>query len=503
MSKPVGLGLGMPSTRHDTGSSPLPSPSPASSSHGLRSQIGSLLPRHALFQVRIHIDHLANVPLVSGQFGVRWKFKNVQSGSGLLSKMKTSSSSKSGEESNAKLRKAKWKGKGLDMSSLDDSSASVQHPGQHTPEGPQIEVTDSADESDNATSRPRRSSASSSSHIFASVITDSPPPSPGLTAVPPLSAAPTITKATFAHMSGGSQLQTESRGTTEWAKLQNYTVTWDCKVSVVVQMDVHRETNDLLPSELKLVVMQRVIHGDPDSPRHPRMGALYLNLAEYANAGAVTRRYLLRDSKTNATLKLAIELEHIAGTKHYIPPPLPRGEILAEVSGLLTNNGLLNTRLVRDLELYNRGTHQASYEDFSSSSSSSDPPSALSMPYATLDGHVDYDKLAVLNGLYTTEALIETLFNPVPTTTHTPSPFTYFDPVKAREREAVVVRDEDSGSADTSGDSSFSFAGGAGSGGGEGLPFERAVALVEHGQQSVGESAETALVAEDPQAGGE
>ena len=50
--------------------------------------------------------------------------------------------------------------------------------------------------------------------------------------------------------------------------------------------------------------LQRVVHGDPDAPRHPRIGALYLNLAEYVNAGAVTRRYLLRESKINATLKV-------------------------------------------------------------------------------------------------------------------------------------------------------------------------------------------------------
>jgi hypothetical protein len=35
-----------------------------------------------------------------------------------------------------------------------------------------------------------------------------------------------------------------------------------------------------------------------------RLGALYLNLSEYVGHGKVERRYLLRDSKTNATLKV-------------------------------------------------------------------------------------------------------------------------------------------------------------------------------------------------------
>jgi hypothetical protein len=73
--------------------------------------------------------------------------------------------------------------------------------------------------------------------------------------------------------------------------------------------------NLLQPTTLKLVVMQRVDQGYKGGPRNPRMGVLYLNLAEYAGVGVnggsgkgqgrgVTRRYLLRESKTNATLKV-------------------------------------------------------------------------------------------------------------------------------------------------------------------------------------------------------
>jgi hypothetical protein len=51
-------------------------------------------------------------------------------------------------------------------------------------------------------------------------------------------------------------------------------------------------------------ILQRVIPGDPDAPRNPRLGAVSLNLAQYVDAGVVTRRYLLRQSKTNATLKV-------------------------------------------------------------------------------------------------------------------------------------------------------------------------------------------------------
>lgn len=133
-----------------------------------------------------------------------------------------------------------------------------------------------------------------------------------------------------------------ARGMTPYLKLQDHSVVWEHTLDVVVQMDVNRDTTDLLPNELKLVVMQvrfhdshimtlypsfacplmsflrtsltdtmltispftqRVIPGDIDAPHNPRLGAVYLNLAEYADVGPITRRYLLSQSKTNATLK--------------------------------------------------------------------------------------------------------------------------------------------------------------------------------------------------------
>lgn len=115
----------------------------------------------------------------------------------------------------------------------------------------------------------------SATNIYGQYLASSPPQSPYLsetplppssvdtpqTALPLGSATPTLTKATFAQMAEqqlqfGSFSHSDSRGMTEWAKLHSYNVKWEQKVSVAVQMDVHRETNDLLPNELKLVVMQ-------------------------------------------------------------------------------------------------------------------------------------------------------------------------------------------------------------------------------------------------------
>ena len=82
------------------------------------------------------------------------------------------------------------------------------------------------------------------------------------------------------------QLHSEARGMTPWARLQNYNVKFDYSVNVVVQMDVHRETGDLLPNELKLVVMQ-VSARPPTLPPLSRWAQGMLS-AHYRPCGAIT-----------------------------------------------------------------------------------------------------------------------------------------------------------------------------------------------------------------------
>jgi len=117
-----------------------------------------------------------------------------------------------------------------------------------------------------------------------------------------------------------------AKGQTPFEKLKDHSVSWEQTLDVVVQMGIGRETNELGDCEAKLVVMQvhwftiltklsanqfflqRVIPGDPNAPRNPRLGAVSLNLAQYVGAGVVSRRYLLRQSKTNATLKVCLSI---------------------------------------------------------------------------------------------------------------------------------------------------------------------------------------------------
>lgn len=366
--------------------------------HALRSQLGQLLPKHALFQVHVKVEQLSNVPLISGQFAMRWKFKNVQSRSGLLSKMKANRSWPS---------RNKGKGRATDVGLAIEVTPAEEEVDSYVEDDTGDGSSPEYDGTDDESYRRRASSGDF--------------PQEPETAVPPVTPTPGIVQQAPSTSSAPEQRPGEprsvARGVTPWRPLQNYNVKMNYDVNVLVQMDVHRETSALLPNELKLVVMQRVIPGDPNSPQQPRLGAVYLNLAEYADAGPVTRRYLLRKSKTNATLKLMIELEYVGGVKHYRPPPLRKGEIMASVTGLLSNNDLLRTSIARELDEYTHDMHPHEHAFMHS------------------DGSVDGDALATYAGLRSTEDLIETLFNPLPTAASTSSPFTYYAPLPPAQAE--------------------------------------------------------------------
>ena len=261
------------------------SSSSSATPHGLRTQLGLILPKHTLFQVHLHVEQLSNVPLVSGEFGVRWKFKNVQSGSGLLSKMKARSS-----PALANGKRDKGKGRMEPMIQVTPGTPVRDGFGFQEPAHHDARSSFEDDEDDDAHGR---ASVQLNNSAYGQYLSASPPGTPVVAATPTLAKPARLEKP-------------EARGITSWAPLQSYNVRWDHRVAVVVQMDVHRETSDLLSSELKLVVMQRVVQGDPNAPHQPRLGAIYINLAEYADAGPVSRRYLLRESKTNATLKVCI-----------------------------------------------------------------------------------------------------------------------------------------------------------------------------------------------------
>ena len=111
-----------------------------------------------------------------------------------------------------------------------------------------------------------------------------------------------------------------------------------------------------------------------------------------------------------------------------------KGEVLPSVSGILFNTGLFNTCFVREIDLY-VGTDKLENEN--------------AFPYADKEGHVKAERLATSYSVWTTEDLIEALFNPIPSKAAEQTPFTYYAPPtspseRAKTRSPQSFDDNDS-----------------------------------------------------------
>lgn len=77
------------------------------------------------------------------------------------------------------------------------------------------------------------------------------------------------------------------------------------------------------------------------------LGKVTLNLAEYTNAnelgiddepeaenGMITRRYLMQDSKVNATLRVGIAMRQVEGDTNFVAPPL-KSAMIGGIAGIM------------------------------------------------------------------------------------------------------------------------------------------------------------------------
>lgn len=92
----------------------------------------------------------------------------------------------------------------------------------------------------------------------------------------------------------------------------------------------------------------------------------------------------------------------MGGERSYKAPPLQKGEILAQVTGLLANPGFHRARFLRELEFIE------------------DPANDPEVKYNIKKHTPSFDGLASSGGIRETEFLIETLFNPIPSKAITP-----------------------------------------------------------------------------------
>ncbi|KAF4612966.1 hypothetical protein D9613_010915 [Agrocybe pediades] len=412
------------------------------STPGLRAHIGHLLPKHTYFRAKVTIHQISSVPFVGGEFGVRWKFKGVHTPTG----------QKSGLLDRVKAKRAE-KGKMRQDSTEDGHVVGRQNVGAPSSMGDRSVTQASVSSRSTHTDSSQHLSADWGSHTSAVSSNSS------TTTIAP---TPISTNSDFSTLLNSSNSingsTTPARGMTPFLKLKDHSVVWSQTLDTILKFDVDRETSQIMPNPLKLVVMQRVIPDDPHgSPQNPRLGAVYLNLAEYVGQGPVERRYLLKESKTNATLKVTIEMEYISGETHYIPPPLAKGEILTGIAGFLENDvvkkrpkaldiyGPYNDQQELEIDLLGAPVPKTAKSMRKQSTNSNittttttttdDDDEGYTNEDHSLEGEgrplvaFDVQRLPYAYGTRTTEALIDALFNPVKTSEkREESPFTIYVP---------------------------------------------------------------------------
>lgn len=113
---------------------------------------------------------------------------------------------------------------------------------------------------------------------------------------------------------------------------------------------------------------------------------------------------------------MTINITHVGGESQYIAPPLPKGEILNGISGLLDSE-VYKTR-PKAVDLFGSDIDAAALGIGADAVGSG----GMGLPF------FDPAKLPLAYGPKTTESLIEALFNPVPTYDKKDSPFTYYVP---------------------------------------------------------------------------
>ncbi|KZV95986.1 hypothetical protein EXIGLDRAFT_747852 [Exidia glandulosa HHB12029] len=381
---------------------------PSGSGHGgggIRNHLRNVLvARRATFHVRLTVHQLSALPVASGYFAVTWKLKNV-SGDAIPKRQRAGRKLfRDGQPTSPAPAVTSFPHNVQDLGNASTSS------------GKGKERAHDDDDGDTPTIPPSATLVASVNPSETTLASDTPE---------------------------NIHYTADSRGSTNYAQLRDYNVVWDHTIDTAVDMHIDRETGDLKANQLTLTIVQQ------GHPKHP-IGNVLLNLAEYADAGVVTRKHLLRGTKTNATLKVTLQVEYLSGEKQYRPPPLRKSEILAGISGLLST-------MLSEFEELQSPTgasaifsgegiipyaedwtfHPTSGAYFSmqirppldrgkhSSYNLSPSPSTIRSPNSSGIFHDNAINAA------DTERVIESIFNPFPSTSQAPSPFTYYAPHKA------------------------------------------------------------------------
>ncbi|KAI9672792.1 MAG: hypothetical protein M1831_000227 [Alyxoria varia] len=130
----------------------------------------------------------------------------------------------------------------------------------------------------------------------------------------------------------------EHRGRTDKCQIRDHKVFYDYDKDVLVRLTVDRN-GMLQESTVEFEVLQEY----STSARGEKivLGYVRLNLAEYVDVDeseteeGVCRRYLMRDSKINSTLKIRIFMKLVEGDRNYTVPPLKNAPVFGGIAGIM------------------------------------------------------------------------------------------------------------------------------------------------------------------------
>lgn len=143
-----------------------------------------------------------------------------------------------------------------------------------------------------------------------------------------------------------SSTAAEHRGRTERAPITDHKCTWDYTKELTIRMTIDKSLL-LSETEVHFEILQEYSEG----ARHGRvvLGQVKLNLAEYADRShlddstaldpddeAITRRYLMQQSKINSTLKIGIQLKQLDGDTNFTTPPLKTAMVFGGIAGIVS-----------------------------------------------------------------------------------------------------------------------------------------------------------------------
>ena len=143
-----------------------------------------------------------------------------------------------------------------------------------------------------------------------------------------------------------SSSSAEHRGRTDKAKITTeHRATWDYVKTTQVKLTIDK-TLALQPCDIFFEILQEYHDGGKGGRVH--LGNVKINLAEYTNVsdsalddhfaedGMITRRYLMQDSKVNATLKIGISMKQTDGDTNYIAPPIKSAMTVGGIAGIIS-----------------------------------------------------------------------------------------------------------------------------------------------------------------------